>query len=60
MGSQSEIVTYVRKGHRVEVGGLPDCCDYIFKVQGHQPETAAVGIAGSWHEEIPSLLLEWH
>jgi hypothetical protein len=55
MGSQSELVTYVRKGRRIEVGILPDCCDYIFKVQGHQLETVAVGITGGWHEEIPSL-----
>ena len=49
------VITYVRKGGRVEAGAHRDCCDYIFKVQGRRAETVSVGIAGGWHEVIPSL-----
>lgn len=56
MGPQRRVVvTYVRKEGRVEVGRPRDCCDFIFKVQGHQPETVSVGITGGWFDFIPSL-----
>jgi hypothetical protein len=49
------VIKYVRKESRVEVGGPRDCCDFIFKVQGHQPETVSIGITGGWFDFIPSL-----